>query len=74
MIIDVTGIELTPGNKGADCLGNGEHVNKDGNRIECCCDECNYMMCCLDTHQSETCQTCTDPYCPNTKELSKAAI
>ena len=29
MIIDVTGIELIPGNNGADCPGNGEHVDKN---------------------------------------------
>ena len=32
-IIDVTGIELTPGDMSA-CLGNGEHKDKDGNPIE----------------------------------------
>ena len=37
MIIDVTGTELTPGNFGRDCLGNGEHEG-----VECCCDECDY--------------------------------
>jgi len=41
MIIDVTGTELTPGNQGKDCLGNGKHEG-----IECCCDECSYMLCC----------------------------
>lgn len=47
MIIDVTGIELTPGNNGRNCLGNGQHSDKNGNTIECCCDECDYMLCCL---------------------------
>ena len=32
-IIDITGIELSPGNPAA-CLGNGERG------FECCCDEC----------------------------------
>lgn len=40
MIIDITGIILTPGNGGNDCLGNGEHTDENGNLIECCCDEC----------------------------------
>ena len=44
MIIDVTGIELIPGNNGLDCPGNGEHKDKNGNYIECCCDECDYMI------------------------------
>ena len=42
MITDITGTELIPGNCGLNCPGNGfqeEHP--------CCCDECDYMMCCL---------------------------
>ena len=39
-IIDVTGIELTPG-KPAVCLGNGEQG------FECCCDECDYFLFCF---------------------------
>ncbi len=46
-IIDVTGIKLTPGNEGKDCLGNGAHYDKKGRLIECCCDECDYMIMCL---------------------------
>ena len=42
MIIDVTRTELTPGNHGNNCLGNGTHKN-----VECCCDECGYMLCCV---------------------------
>ena len=44
VIIDVTGIILKPGNQGKDCLGNGANP-----AIECCCDECDYMLCCFDT-------------------------
>ena len=36
MIIDVTGIELIPGNNGEDCPGNGEHIDNNGKVIECC--------------------------------------
>ncbi len=46
MIIDVTGIVLTPGNGGEKCLGNGKHYD-NGEMIECCCDECDYLMCCV---------------------------
>ena len=46
-IIDVTGVELTPGNPD-ECLGNGEHFDKYGNPIECCCDECDYLMLCCE--------------------------
>lgn len=39
--IDVTGIELSPGDPEA-CKGNGKH---DG--IECCCDECDFFLKCF---------------------------
>ena len=29
--IDITGIELIPGNGGKDCPGNGEHTDGNGN-------------------------------------------
>ncbi len=48
MLIDCTGIALTPGNEGRDCLGNGEHYDKEGHLLECCCDECDYAICCLE--------------------------
>lgn len=47
MIIDVTGVILTPGNAGDDCLGNGEHVNENGQPIERCCEECDYYLICF---------------------------
>ena len=39
-IIDITGIELTPGNPTV-CLGNGNQ------RFECCCDECDCFLLCF---------------------------
>lgn len=39
-IIDITGVELTPGNP-TICLGNGEQG------FECCCDECDYFLLCF---------------------------
>ena len=59
MIIDVTGVVLVPGNHGKDCPGNGEDPE-----VECCCDECDYMMCCFDTEFEEQCSTCRDRKCP----------
>lgn len=44
MYIDITGIELIPGNGGKDCPGNGEHTDENGNLIECCCDECDFAI------------------------------
>ncbi len=64
MIIDVTGIELTPGNRGKDCLGNGTHFDEDGELVECCCDECDYMKCCFVEYQVEKCSTCHVSECP----------
>ena len=59
MITDITGIVLTPGNGGKECLGNGEHPG-----IECCCDECDYMRCCLTERAADACLSCKDPDCP----------
>ena len=61
MIIDVTGVVLTPGNHGVDCLGNGAHFDADGAAVECCCDECDYWMCCYEYCR---CDGCADAYCP----------
>lgn len=59
MIIDITGTVLTPGNCGKDCLGNGLH-----SQFECCCDECSYLLCCLESHNKADCLHCKDPDCP----------
>ena len=39
-VIDVTGVELTPGEPTV-CLGNGEQG------FVCCCDACNYLGLCF---------------------------
>lgn len=62
MIIDITGIELTPGNNGEDCKGNGKHIDEKGNLIECCCDECDYLLCCIGDNVN--CNECSDSDCP----------
>ena len=67
MIIDISGTTLTPGNHGRDCLGNGEHIG-----IECCCDECDYMQCCLEKHNPAQCHTCNDPFCPRSQLVISA--
>ena len=64
MIMDRLGIKLTLGNSGKDCAGNGEQTGKDGNGVECCCDECDYMLCCQEGHREEVCSRCGDPACP----------
>ena len=62
MIIDINTTELTPGNYGKDCLGNGRHED-----AECCCDECNYMLCCVSENFSVMCVSCEDLACPRKK-------
>ncbi|MBR2453362.1 MAG: hypothetical protein IKB32_04905 [Clostridia bacterium] len=69
MIIDITGVELTPGNCGIDCLGNGEHMDTEGKIIECCCDECDYLMCCLESHDDSDCKKCIYEDCPRFERL-----
>lgn len=52
-IIDVSGVKLTPGNMSI-CLGNGEHLDEKGNLIECCCDECDYLVLCLENEEKRS--------------------
>ena len=59
MIIDITGKILLPGKKGRDCPRNVEN-----NQMVCCCDECDYMMCCLPEHDGAECLRCKDKDCP----------
>ncbi len=59
MIIDVSGIVLVPGKCGEDCPGSWENAGMD-----CCCDECDYLMCCLESHDPMECMICEDQECP----------
>ena len=47
-IIDVTGIELTPGDP-EHCKGNGKE-----NPMTCCCDECDYFLKCFPEWEQES--------------------
>lgn len=71
MIIDITGVELTPGNRGKDCLGNGEHRDSNGNIIECCCDECDYLICCTVLRWKKHCLKCENINCPRFEQKMK---
>ena len=44
--------DLTPGNLGKDCLGNGNFKDKNQKPIECQCDECEYLLICIDINFS----------------------
>ena len=59
MIVDVTGIILIPGNRGNECPGSWEYAG-----LDCCCDECDYMLCCMESHDPKDCLTCNDKDCP----------
>ena len=59
MIIDITGVKLIPGNYGKDCPGNGTSPI-----IECCCNESDYFLCCIDEEYPKSCEECKDPKCP----------
>lgn len=63
MIVDISATILIPGNLGRDCPGNGTHYG-----IECCCNECEYMLCCIDKDFPAGCITCGDPDCPRRNE------
>ena len=52
MITDITGTTLIPGNRGKDCPGNGMTHDENGNLIECCCDECDFMLECFPEYDS----------------------
>lgn len=67
MIIDVTGIELIPGEKGIHCPGNGTHKNSQGELLPCCCEECAYFLCCSEDHPKMECKTYQDKDCPRAR-------
>lgn len=62
MIKDINGITLFPGNFGKECIGNGEHTDNKGDIIPLCCDECDYILCCIE--DSPDCLNCNDYACP----------
>jgi len=64
MIVEENGLILMPGNGGADCPANGLGVTSSGEHIECCCDECDYGMCCYAPWYGNPCEECDDVFCP----------
>ena len=52
--------DLIPGNYGKDCPYNGFHDDEKGERIECCCDECDYYLC---REEEITCDKCSESGC-----------
>ncbi len=62
--MDETKTELMPGNFGKDCIENGEHFDEKGERLECLCDECDYMICFLVMEGYDDCDECEAVCCP----------
>lgn len=60
--MDVTGTPLVPGNFGRDCPGNGENTPS-----ECCCEECDFMLCCILEDWMQRCGGCLHQDCPRKK-------
>ena len=52
-------IRLIPGNEGKDCPGNGTVQG-----IEIQCDECDFLMCCIQEYSPNGCEGCNIDYCP----------
>ncbi|MBO7148685.1 MAG: hypothetical protein J6V93_02405 [Clostridia bacterium] len=71
MLLDYSGIILNQGYGGKNCRGNGEHYNDDGMLIDCCCDECDYLMCCLKIQGYGDCKRCKDTVCPSSPEYKE---
>ena len=63
-MIKLSGIEITPGNLGQDCLGNGEHLDQNGKKIKCLCGSCDYCPCCIYTDFRVFCSECERIDCP----------
>ena len=67
VITDVTGIELTPGHNGDFYKGSGKHIDKNGVLSDCCCDECDYAICCFVMKDYDNCDSCFDADCPHSQ-------
>ena len=63
MIKDINEIVVISGNKGKDCPCNGEHTDERGVLIECRCDECDHLICCITERRSEKCKYCKNYDC-----------
>ncbi len=69
MLRDRTGTLLVPGNGGRDCPGNGSGRDESGNRIECCCEACDWALCCEDSHEPAACLRCDERDCPRNGKM-----
>ena len=69
MIIDISGTVLIPGNSGKDCPGNGCDET-----VECCCNACDYFLCCIDETYPDCCADCNSEECPRKSECLSTVI
>ena len=56
-------IKLYPGNHGLDCPGNGEAFDETGVRMMCLCDECDFLLCCVEENWKDACRKCGNVSC-----------
>lgn len=52
-------IFLCPGDFGSSCPGSGDTPG-----VECCCDECDYLLCCTSADWRQHCPGCPETDCP----------
>ena len=64
MRIEIITSRYIPGDGGKLCRYNGRHYSVFGNKIECECDGCEYILCCVEMVGREKCGRCRDVVCP----------
>ena len=63
--------KYVPGNGGRDCPGDGRHKDAFGNLIECQCDECDFLLCCIDDDFEKDCTDCREYECKHNETPKK---
>ena len=64
MRIEIITSRYIPGDGGKLCRYNGRHYSVFGNKIECECDGCEDILCCVERVGREKCGRCRDVFCP----------
>ena len=56
MRIEIVTSRYIPGDGGKLCRYNGKHYSVFGHKIECECDGCDYILCCVEMEGREKCR------------------